>query len=85
MNEAMGSGIKIFVNEDDAERAFQIIKGGDRSVHCPKCNSLNVKQTISKNWYQKAGVLLLALITANPIGDIRSSYSCNDCGKKFVI
>lgn len=85
MNGAMGSGIQILVNETDAEKAFEIICGCNQLVHCPKCSSQEVMQVFSKNWLARIGVVVLALITFTPVGNMQSKYQCKECGNKFVI
>lgn len=85
MNGTLGSGIDILVSDEDFERASQLINTIDRTVHCPKCNSKEVHQIMSKNWLGRIGVMLLGIVTLTPVGTMQSKYQCNNCGKKFVI
>lgn len=83
MNGAMGSGIQIFVNEADAERAMKVINGNDRSVYCTSCNSADVNQIVSKNLLKSAAILIWSFFTSSPFGNVKAKYHCNACGADF--
>lgn len=83
MNGAMGSGIQIFVNEADAERAMKVINGNDRSVYCTSCNSADVNQIVSKNLLKSATILIWSFFTSSPFGNVKAKYHCNTCGADF--
>ena len=85
MNGAMGSGIQILVNEDDADRALKIISSNDRSVHCPKCDSTEVIQQVRKNMFKVVGVMILSLFSSSAFGNIQAKYHCDHCGNNFEI
>ncbi|MHB9055968.1 MAG: putative signal transducing protein [Paludibacteraceae bacterium] len=85
MNGAMGSGIQIFVNEDDVEHALKVINSNNRSVYCSKCNSENVTQQVQKNMLKVVGIMILSLFSSSAFGNIKSKYHCNKCGNDFEI
>lgn len=83
MNGAMGSGIQIMVNEDDAEKALLLINGNDRSVHCTSCDSADVAQITKKNMLKVVGIMILSLFSSSAFGNVKQKYHCNACGKDF--
>lgn len=86
MNGAMGSGIQVFVKEEDAERALKVINANDRSVHCTSCNSADVNQIVSKNILKTAAVLIWSFfVSGSSFGNVKAKYHCNECGSDFEI
>ena len=83
MGGAMGSGIQIFVNEEDAERALKVINANDRSVHCTSCDSADVNQIVSKNILKSVAILIWSFFSSSPFGNVKAKYHCNVCGKDF--
>ena len=85
MNGAMGNGIQVFVNENDVEKALQIIKPDDNSIHCSTCNSTNVTQQSGKNMLKVVGIMILSLFSSSAFGTAKTKYHNNNCGNDFEI
>lgn len=86
MNGAMGSGIQIFVNEEDAERALKLINANDRSVHCTSCDSTDVDQIVRKNMLKSVAILIWSFfVSGSAFGNVKQKYHCNNCGVDFEI
>lgn len=85
MNGAMGSGIQIFVNEEDAERALIVINKSDQSIHCLNCHSKNVKLKGEKNILKVVGIMIMSLFSSKASGNSKSKYHCNDCRSDFEV
>ncbi len=84
MNGAMGSGIQIFVNEADAERALKVINANDRTVHCTTCQSEDVNQIVSKNILKSVAILIWSFfVSGSAFGNVKQKYHCNNCGADF--
>ncbi|MHC1780416.1 MAG: DUF2007 domain-containing protein [Bacteroidales bacterium] len=78
------SGIDIMVNEADLERAKEIISEiTDKEVVCPKCGSKNVKMGLGSNPIKKVFLILIAVLSFSPVGNVKAQYRCKDCKTLF--
>jgi len=91
MSGSMGTGIQIQVNEEDAERASDIIRKTypesygnlKEKVSCPNCKSENIKISFGKHKYLKYLYFFVSLLTFIPMSKVETSYICKDCKKEF--
>ena len=81
----LGSGIQIFVDEDDYEKAIEILHNQQKTdeVTCPYCNSKNVTFGLGEKKVKKIFVVILSLMAGAPFGNVNSTYYCNNCRKEF--
>lgn len=90
-NGIMGAGVQIQINEEDAERATNIIRKtypevyGDikENINCPYCKSENLKISFGKHKYMKYFFILFSLLLIFPLSKIKTSYICKDCKAEF--
>lgn len=86
-NNMLGSGIQVFVNEKDLPIAKEIIldkiKPEESSLKCPFCGSKNIGLGIGEKKGFKIISILLAILSAIPLGNHKSKYYCKDCKKEI--
>ncbi|TLX76548.1 DUF2007 domain-containing protein [Labilibacter sediminis] len=84
-NGIMGAGVQILVNEDDYERAYELIQPEDNSkpITCPYCHSKNIKFGLGSRKKHIIFQVILSLLVAIPFGNIKATYYCKDCNNDF--
>lgn len=83
-NGIMGGGIQIMVEEKDLPKAQQLLNCSEASkILCPQCHSDNLTYGLGANRIKKIVAILLLCLSGNPLGNIKGSYRCNDCGCNF--
>ena len=86
MNGMLGSGIQILVDNDDFDRARQMLdKRNNTDIQvCPNCSSTNIKYGLgTKHRFKKLFAIIIALVIASPVRHIRQTYYCRDCKTEF--
>jgi len=84
-NRMFNAGIQIMINENDFEKAFELVPGSEieKKIICPACNSTNISFRIGKSELKKYLLIALSLSVATPIGTIKENYYCKDCKTEF--
>ncbi len=86
-NNMLGSGIQVFVNEKDLPIAKEIIidklKPDESALKCPFCGSENITLGIGEKKGFKIISILLAILSAIPLGNHKPKYYCKDCKKEI--
>ena len=82
------SGVDIFVQEGDYERAVQTLKAHqcwpDDLVLCPYCGSSQIRLILKKGHRLRAWTAaILSALTMTPPGKNHWEYECQHCGKHF--
>lgn len=83
----MGAGIQVMIEENDQEKATQLlgIEADPGLIHCPNCNSEDIRYGLGTNRFKKAFFALLSAIFTIPMSNIRNSCYCNNCKQYFEI
>lgn len=77
-------GIDIMINEKDLERAKELISDiPEKEVICPKCGSKNVKLGLGSNPIKKIFLILIAVLSFSPVGNMKAQYKCKSCKTLF--
>ena len=72
------------INEKDLERAKELIYDETtKEVVCPNCGSKNVQLGLGKNKIKKIFLILIAVLSFSPVGNVKSQYKCKDCKTEF--
>jgi rubredoxin len=81
----MNSGVQVMIHEKDIEKATKILDQflKKNEIHCPKCDSNNIVEKISKISIPKIITIVLSIFAGTPFNNINNSYHCNDCGQDF--
>lgn len=81
----LGSGVQIFVDEDDYEKALEILHDQQKidEIKCPYCNSKNVTFGLGEKKLKKIFVVIMSLLAGTPFGNVNNTYYCKDCNKEF--
>ncbi len=83
----LGHGIQIMVKETDYEKAKKILidkQNKSKIGNCPNCGSLNIGFGMKgKKRLGERLLILLSLIVAVPMGNIKNKYYCKDCREDF--
>ncbi len=82
---------RVVVRDEDYERAVALLHessgGDDPPLECPYCGSREIAFGLydgnRKRYWARIGAVLLALLTASPLGKIQSSYYCRRCKRRF--
>lgn len=78
--------VQVVVADEDYKRVTEILaEGMPTELVCPACGSHDIGYGLGKG-KKRAGKLfaaLLALFAFLPLGKIRSSYYCRECGASF--
>jgi hypothetical protein len=83
----LGHGIQIMVRETDYEKAKEILaaqRNEKQTRTCPNCGSSEIG--FGMKGKKRVGdrlLILLSLIVAVPMGNIKNKYYCKDCGEDF--
>ena len=82
-----GSGVQLFVMERDYEKSKELVidKLEPELVDkvCPYCGSTDIKMGLGKHRILKLFNILLAIIIAIPIGNLRVRYYCKTCKEEI--
>lgn len=82
-----GSGIQVFVIEDDYEKSRELLKDKIEPEQvekvCPYCGSTDISLGLGKHRILKVFNMLLAFIIAIPIGNVRVKYYCKTCREEI--
>lgn len=80
----LDSGIRLLIYERDYERAMKLFEDdGDAGFSCPRCGSDNFRVLLNERNRSKLLVVLISLLAFIPMGNIRISYTCKECGMVF--
>lgn len=81
----IGSGVSIFINKSDEEKAKELIKSHNNEdlVVCPNCGSTNISFGFGKNKFKKIMGIICSILVWVPIGNLKESNYCNDCKSEF--
>ena len=83
----LGHGIQIMVADEDYERADLVLKSKEKESRitiCPYCGSSNIGFGMAgKKRLGDQLLILLSLIAALPMGNIKNKYFCKDCREDF--
>ena len=84
-NRIMGAGVQVLVNEEDFNRAMELVNVNPEvhEITCPNCNSKNIKVGLGKQKFKKVFAIVVSLLTVIPINNISYSYTCKDCKTEF--
>lgn len=84
-NGIMGSGIQIWIDEQDLEAAQEILlkQRTEKEKICPYCGSVNIGFGLGKNKTKKIWIIILSLFAGIPFGNIKYTYYCKDCSETF--
>ena len=81
------SGVQVFVIEEDYEKSRELIKDKLEPENvekvCPFCGSTDIKMGFGKHKILKIFNVLLAILIAIPIGNIRVRYYCKTCKEEI--
>ena len=82
-----GSGVQVFVIEDDYEKSRKLIRDKlepeNMEKVCPFCGSTDIHIGFGKHKILKVFNILLAILIAIPIGNIRVRYYCKTCKEEI--
>ena len=82
-NNMLGSGIQLIVREEDLEKARIILKDiiepDNNKLVCPNCGSTNIGLGLGKGKFIKLFNILIAVLMAIPMGNLKPKYYCRDC------
>lgn len=80
------SGIQIFIDENDRDKALVILKKVDdkdpQIVSCPQCGSMDISNSLGKNKIKKVFQLFFALF-AGTMKNSHFFYLCKNCNTEF--
>lgn len=83
----LGHGIQIMVKEADYENAKDILaaqQAKNETRTCPTCGSSNIGFGMQgKRRVRDRLLILISLILAFPMGNIKNRYYCKDCRDDF--
>ncbi len=87
LNHMMGAGIQVLVFEDDYEKAVEILDDElnpkNENLICPQCGSSEISLGFGKNKGIKIVNIILAVISAFPMGNITPKFFCKSCGTEI--
>ena len=82
-----GSGVQVFVMESDYEKSKELVKDKLEpelvDKVCPYCGLTDIKMGLGKHRILKLFNILLAIIIAIPIGNLRVRYYCKTCKEEI--
>lgn len=86
-NNMLGSGIRIFVLDYDLEKAKELVSDKinpkNEEMKCPHCGSTDIKLGIGKNKGIKIINMILAVLSALPLGNLKPMFYCKSCGEEI--
>ena len=82
-----GAGVQVVVLESDYERSRELVKDKLEPENvekvCPYCGSTDISIGFGKHKILKIFNVLLAILIAIPIGNIRVRYYCKTCKEEI--
>ena len=80
--QILGSGVHLYVNENDFERASKLVSLQEEfvSITCPNCGSSNIKFGFDK---KKIGKWILTFFSTVQINNIKKHFICKECKTEF--
>lgn len=82
-----GAGIQIMINKEDLGKATELLEEKKKKSEpdkCPNCSSTRISFGLgAKNRTKRLITILLSVIHAVPLGNIKNVYYCSDCGAEF--
>ena len=82
-----GAGVQVVVMESDYERSRELVKDKLEPENvekvCPFCGSTDISIGFGKHKILKIFNVLLAILIAIPIGNIRVRYYCKTCKEEI--
>ena len=87
LNNIMGSGVQVLVDENNLERARKIIADeltpDNQNIICPYCGSEHVTLGLGKHKKGKFLQILLSIFFVIPLGYLKPKYYCQDCKQEI--
>jgi len=87
LNNMMGSGVQVIVDENDLERARKIIADeltpDNQNIKCPYCGSEHVTLGLGNHKKGKFIQILLSIFFFIPLGNLKPKYYCQDCKQEI--
>jgi hypothetical protein len=86
-NNMLGSGIQLFVREEDYEKARAIlldkIEPDTKNIICPYCGSVEISLGLGKHKLFNIFNILISLLFIIPAGNLKPKYFCKACKEEF--
>ena len=86
-NDMLGGGVQVLVCQSEFEAAKEIIKDkidpASEEIICPHCGSNEIGIGLGDMRYAKILFILIAILSAMPIGNIKSRYYCRKCKEEI--
>ena len=86
-NNMLGGGVQILVRDSELAAAQEIIKDeinpAGLEIICPNCGSNEIGLGIGKMRFAKIIFILIAILSALPIGNIKPRYYCKKCKEEI--
>lgn len=78
------SGVKIFVNAADLDKARTLLNlpSEETAIICPNCHSSNIKSTLGKNKFKKVVKIFISLFAGSNTRQL-FVYKCKECNTEF--
>jgi len=84
-NNMLGSGVQIIINEQDIDKAREILKDkiepNNLELACPNCGSTHIGFGKGKRF--RIFNTIIALLSSFLIGNLKPKYYCNDCNTEI--
>lgn len=84
-NNMLGSGVQIIINEQDIDKAREILKDkiepNNLELVCPNCGSAHIG--LGKGKRLRIFNTIIALLSSFFIGNLKPKYYCNDCNTEI--
>lgn len=88
LNGMLGAGVQLMVFKYDYNRVYHLLELGNSKsdvIHCPNCNSSNVRFGLGHNKIGKIAAVILSVLAFVPFNNIKKNFSCSDCQSEFKI
>lgn len=86
-NNMLGSGVQIMVFANDYQRARELVKENiepqNIDIVCPHCGSDNIGLGLGKNKVMKIFNIIMAILSAIPLGNLKPKYYCKNCKEEI--
>lgn len=83
-NGLLGSGIRVMIEEEDADKALDLLGlNSESKIKCPNCNSENITNGSTSKKSGKVLAVLMSLLALIPFTNHKQTYCCKDCKTEF--
>jgi DNA-directed RNA polymerase subunit RPC12/RpoP len=85
-NNMMGGMVRVYVLESQLESAKELLEESvlaEEKIHCPECNSVNLKYGFGKKRMLKIFSMLPTFLALIPFMPNMMVHRCRDCGFEF--